>query len=53
MILSLIAAHEGISAPALAEKTGKSIATVKRHIAKLRDKVEFRGATKNGGYFIK
>ena len=55
VILGMIGNKEGMSAPQISKHIGKSLKTTKRHLAKLResDKIEFRGALKNGGYYLK
>ncbi len=54
-IFKIIKKFPGSSAPFITEKTGKSLPTIKRHLADLksREMIEFIGAPKNGGYFIK
>jgi len=54
-ILKLITENEGLLAPKLSKQTGKSIITIKRYLAKLKEsgKIEFRGAPKTGGYYVK
>jgi predicted HTH transcriptional regulator len=55
ILLRLIAKNEGLSAPQLSTRIGKSLSTAKRYLAKLKksDKIEFRGAPKTGGYYLK
>lgn len=54
-ILRLLQVHPGWRVPNLAEALQKSRPTVERHLRELRNagRVEFRGAPKNGGYFVK
>jgi ATP-dependent DNA helicase RecG len=54
-VFSLINTKEGLSAPEISKLVGKSLKTTKRYIKKLRelDKIEFRGALKTGGYYLK
>jgi len=54
-ILYIIAKNEGLSAPNIAQRIGKSLKTTKRYIALLREAnhIEFRGAPKTGGYYLK
>jgi len=44
----------GLNAPALASSLNKSLRTTQRYLKKLCEegKIEYRGAAKNGGYFI-
>lgn len=53
LLLSLIEAHPGLRTNQLAPLFGKSVKTIERHLRSLRsaDKIVFRGAPKNGGYF--
>ena len=55
IILQIITKNEGVSAPDIAKHVNKSLKTVKRYIAKLKevDKIEFRGVPKTGGYYLK
>jgi ATP-dependent DNA helicase RecG len=55
IILENIRKKEGLSAPDIAKIVSKSIITVKRHLGVLKkaDKIEFRGAPKTGGYYLK
>lgn len=52
-LLSAIVRHPGLRTHELATFVGKSIPTVSRYLKTLKDagKIEFRGASKNGGYF--
>lgn len=45
----------GLNAPALAGILSTSLRTIQRYLKQLADegKIEFKGATKNGGYYIK
>ena len=54
-ILQLLQTHPGWRVPNFAEALQKSRPTIERHLRELRnaDKIEFRGAPKNGGYFSK
>ena len=51
----MIRANPGKRANELATLIGKSVQTVERYVRSLRDEgeVEFRGAPKTGGYFIR
>lgn len=53
LIMELIIQYPGIKAPAIAEKLQKSLRTTQRYLKVLSDdrRIEFRGATKNGGYY--
>lgn len=53
-ILNLIVKKPGINAPAISEMLQKSLRTVQRNLKSLSDasKIEFRGAQKNGGYYV-
>jgi len=55
MILKVISDKEGLSARDIIKLTGKSLRTIMRYIdiLKKENKVEYRGALKNGGYYIK
>lgn len=50
----LIASSEGINTLDLATRRGKSKPTVERYLklAKLLGLIEFRGASKTGGYYL-
>lgn len=54
-LLRLIESMPGLNAPALATTLNKSLRTIQRYLKKLTDdeKVFFKGAAKNGGYYIK
>ena len=51
----MISENGGLSAPYISKRTGKSIITIKRYLAKLKDLqiIEFKGAPKTGGYYLK
>ena len=53
-IFEMIALHPGVRTNEIATSIGKSIPTVSRYVKALKDnrKIEFRGAPKNGGYYI-
>ncbi len=53
-ILQAIITMPGINAPTLAITLNMSLRTIQRYVKQLSDeqKVEFRGAAKNGGYYI-
>jgi hypothetical protein len=54
-LLGVIQSMPGLNAPALSTTINKSLRTIQRYLKKLTDegKVEFRGAAKNGGYYMK
>lgn len=54
MILQTLESTPGINAPGLALSLNKSLRTIQRYLRQLNDeqKIVFRGAAKNGGYFI-
>ena len=54
-MLSLVEKNPGLRSKDLAALAGKSIPTISRFLKGLKDngKIEFRGAPKNGGYFVK
>ena len=53
VLLEIVRKNPGINKSALSRISGISIPTVKRRIEEvLRGKIEFRGAPKNGGYYI-
>ncbi len=54
LLFDAIKNNPGVNAPALAEMLQKSLRTVQRYLKQLSDtgRVEFRGAPKNGGYYI-
>ena len=54
LLIETIKNNAGVNAPALAEMLQKSLRTVQRSLKMLSDtgRVEFRGAPKNGGYYI-
>lgn len=53
-LLDTIQIMPGLNVPALATMLKKSLRTIQRYLKKLtdEDKIEFRGAAKNGGYYI-
>ena len=52
-LIAIIRANPGINKMALSKISGVNIRTVKRWIEeRLRGKIEFRGAPKNGGYYL-
>lgn len=53
-LLNLIRKSPSLSAPELSKMIGKSLATTERYLSAIRKKglVEYRGAAKNGGYYI-
>ena len=53
-IIETLGKMPGLNAPAIATALGKSLRTTQRILKKLCDngKVEYRGAPKNGGYFL-
>lgn len=55
IVFELIKSEEGLSAPEIAERVGKSLRTTKRYLNALKksNKIEFRGAPKTGGYYLK
>ncbi|MCL2132648.1 MAG: ArsR family transcriptional regulator [Lentimicrobiaceae bacterium] len=55
IIFELIKNKEGLSAPDISKLIEKSVKTTKRYITKLKEsgKIEFRGARKTGGYYLK
>lgn len=54
-MIQTIQSMPGLNAPALANALNKSLRTTQRYLKLLVDngKIEFRGAAKNGGYFIR
>lgn len=54
LIFTTIQDTPGINAPAIADTLKKSLRTTQRYLKRLSDagRIEFRGATKNGGYYI-
>jgi ATP-dependent DNA helicase RecG len=54
-VLQLITNNEGLSASDIANRIGKSWRTAMRYLDSLKkeDKIEFRGAPKTGGYYLK
>lgn len=55
VVLYVIRKREGLSSPKIAKAIGKSIPTTKRYLAILTKagKIEFVGAPKTGGYYLK
>ncbi|MDR2791200.1 MAG: putative DNA binding domain-containing protein [Tannerellaceae bacterium] len=55
LIFKLISEKEGIAAPEIAKHIGKSWRTTMRYLNKLKgeSRIEFRGAPKTGGYYLK
>lgn len=55
LLINIIKENPGRNAPALSELINKSLRTTQRYLKSLSDngKIEFRGAAKNGGYFLK
>ena len=55
IIYRIIVVKEGIAAPEISKLIKKSLRTTKRYLAKLKEsqKIEFRGALKTGGYYVK
>jgi len=53
-IINIISKAKGLNAVEIAERTSKSLATIERYLRILRKKeiIEFRGASKTGGYFF-
>jgi ATP-dependent DNA helicase RecG len=51
----LIIKQEGLSASDIAKSIGKSWRTTMRYLDRLKkeNKIEFRGAPKTGGYYLK
>jgi Fic family protein len=54
-LLGAIQSMPGLNAPTLSTTINKSLRTIQRYLKKLTDegKVEFRGAAKSGGYYMK
>lgn len=54
-ILEYIRLHPGCRANAIADAVGTTTRTVERHVRQLREqgKIEFRGAPKTGGYYLR
>lgn len=54
-VLKIITDNEGLSASDIAKQIGKSWRTAMRYLDLLKkeDKIEFRGAPKTGGYYLK
>ena len=52
-LLRLIKSNPGLRKNALSRLSGLTERTVKRYLSRLTGKVEFRGAPKTGGYYVK
>ena len=54
-LLQWIGVHPGLKVSDLARRAGKSPRTIERWLKQLRDSqsIEFRGAPKTGGYYLK
>ena len=52
-VLDFIRKNQGVNTSGIAKALNIPTRTVSRHIESLRDLVEFRGAPRNGGYFLK
>ena len=52
-ILKYIRKHQGANRTEISNALNIPIRTVSRYLKILSDKIEFRGAPKTGGYFIK
>ena len=54
-VLNLLKLQPGLNATEIAQKLGKSIPTIKRYLSSLSKStlIEFKGAPKTGGYFLK
>lgn len=54
-VLSLLKEQTGLNATKIAQRLGKSIPSIKRYLSSLSklELIEFRGAPKTGGYFLK
>lgn len=54
-ILQTLNSNPGLNAPAIAISLNKSLRTIQRYLKQLADeqKIEFKGAAKNGGYYIR
>lgn len=54
-VLAVIKKQQGLSSPSIAKAIGKSIPTTKRYLGALvkAGKIEFVGAPKTGGYYLK
>ena len=54
-VLNLLRLQPGLNATEIAQKLGKSIPTIKRYLSSLSklDLIEFKGAPKTGGYYLK
>ena len=54
-VLDFIKQHPGCRANAIAEELNMPLRTIQRRLSELKkeNKVEFKGSSKNGGYFVK
>ena len=54
-LLEIIQRHPGVRVPVLAEKMQTSAKNIERWLKQLKDneKIEFKGASKTGGYYSK
>lgn len=54
-VLNLLKQQQRLNATEIAHKLGKSIPTIKRYLSSLSksNQIEFRGAPKTGGYYLK
>ncbi len=54
-IIGILNKNPGLSAPVLAQRLNKSLATTERYLKQLKDTqiIEFRGSRKTGGYYLK
>ena len=53
LLFEAIRSNPGLRAPALAKLLDAGVRTIERHLSALGSKIEFRGAPKTGGYYIK
>jgi ATP-dependent DNA helicase RecG len=55
IVLKVIADNEGLSAQIISKLIDKSLRTTMRYVDNLKksNKIEFRGALKNGGYYVR
>jgi ATP-dependent DNA helicase RecG len=55
IVVKLITEHEGLSARKISKLIDKSLRTTMRYLGDLKksERIEFRGALKNGGYYLK
>ena len=52
-LLDVVKANPGMRVPEIAKLLNVSARTVERNIAAMSDKIEFRGAPKTGGYYVR